>query len=279
MTDKSILTLGLLGQNIQYSLSPKIHLSSAEKLGLQATYSLVDIPAPQVKEFIENFWAVGGTGFNVTTPYKELVAEIIGTELTSVNTVYRGDKGWEGTSTDGEGFINSLKHMSLKLEDINEMTFLGSGGAVLGILQYIASTFYENTTRENPLRINILRRNPSRDDLICAIHHPLLQYQFYDFKVECLKDIVQENPNHLLVHATSAPAHGQDLTEFTTAMENFKGSFYDLGYAKPPSTLLQYCLKHHIVCLNGLAMLVEQAMLSQEFWFGDSAYPNMELLS
>ena len=43
-----------------------------------------------MKTLLENLWELGFQGFNVTVPFKEEVANCLGLEGKSVNTVYRG---------------------------------------------------------------------------------------------------------------------------------------------------------------------------------------------
>ncbi|PKK89082.1 MAG: hypothetical protein CVV62_01540, partial [Tenericutes bacterium HGW-Tenericutes-7] len=45
---------GLIGHNISYSKSPKIHLFMAKKLGIDMTYELLDVDADQIPSLIKD---------------------------------------------------------------------------------------------------------------------------------------------------------------------------------------------------------------------------------
>ena len=66
--------LGIVGKDIAYSLSPYIHLSFGKEADIQLTYDIFDLDASPL-EFIEKFFEEGGTGLNITKPFKEIVAE------------------------------------------------------------------------------------------------------------------------------------------------------------------------------------------------------------
>lgn len=72
------LKYGLIGQNISYSLSPLIHKTSAQSLGLVIDYQIYEPGADRLNSFIQNFFIEGGRGLNVTVPYKEKIAEQLG---------------------------------------------------------------------------------------------------------------------------------------------------------------------------------------------------------
>ena len=66
--------LGIVGKDIAYSLSPYIHSSFGKEADIQLTYDIFDLDAGPL-EFIEKFFEEGGTGLNITKPFKEIVAE------------------------------------------------------------------------------------------------------------------------------------------------------------------------------------------------------------
>ena len=73
-----------------------------------------------------------------------------------------------------------------------------------------------------------------------------------------------------MVQATSAPSHGYDLSEFIPALSSFEGLFCDLLYSTPSKIFSVLQEQGHLV-LDGLPMLIEQALLSQKIWWGKSA--------
>ena len=60
--------LGVLGKDIGYSLSPKIHLAFAKQLNHPIEYLIYDVDKDPIS-FIRNFFSEGGFGLNITKPY------------------------------------------------------------------------------------------------------------------------------------------------------------------------------------------------------------------
>ena len=255
--------LGLLGHGISFSLSPKIHLYSANILGLNCTYELFDLDAGPAESFLKRFWDEGGHGLNVTTPHKELVAKAVQSKLRSVNTLYRGQSAWETASTDGEGFARAVARTGRGLDSYTGLVILGSGGASAAILSYLQS-------QKAQARVHLLRRSNKKDE---ALSQDLArEISFYDFNVEALGDCLSQvnHSDSLLIQASSAPLKGDDLSHLLPAFESFGGDMADLVYGKP-SALYEMAKKRGQTCQDGLPMLIEQARLAQELWWGESA--------
>ena len=122
---------GVLGRDISYSLSPKIHKLFAEEAGIDLNYEIYDVEDDPI-DFIWEFFKEGGTGLNITKPYKEIVAQEFSKNLDSVNCLYGNEIN--ATSTDGSGFIADLNSKGISIEDKNILLF-GLGGAGRSILK------------------------------------------------------------------------------------------------------------------------------------------------
>ena len=57
--------LGVIGKEISYSLSPKIHHHFAKDAGLNVSYEIFDIHSQPI-DFIEEFFDCGGKGLNLS---------------------------------------------------------------------------------------------------------------------------------------------------------------------------------------------------------------------
>ncbi len=257
--------LGILGNPVSHSLSPLIHNFSAAQLGINQVYVPFEAPYPQLNNFMSLMWDLGCVGFNVTTPYKEVVANLIpGAPGKSVNTVYRGSESWLGISTDGLGFARALNRLETPLAGFGKVVFLGCGGAVTAILEHITREF------ETCPEVVVLRRNPAMDAVVKGRLPDGFPLRILDFVPQNLqREISGRGGETLLVQATSAPLFGETLQMFADMMSSFHGVFVDLVY-RTPSALLQKAGVQGIPCQDGLPMLIEQARLSQEFWWNRS---------
>jgi shikimate dehydrogenase len=131
--------VGLLGSGIGGSLTPGLHESEADRLGLAYTYRLIDLDtiglaAAQSAALVRQAADLGFDGLNVTHPSKQLVqdgldelspdARILG----AVNTITFHDGKAVGHNTDHAGFMGGLR-AGLSSATTNSVVQLGAGGA------------------------------------------------------------------------------------------------------------------------------------------------------
>ena len=113
--EESAVAVGLVGAGIGESLSPALHEREAELLGIDYSYTLLDLdelgrPASDVGDVVREARRDGLLGLNVTHPCKQLVVpELDGLSpeaaaLGAVNTIVFGDAGLVGHNTDSTGF-------------------------------------------------------------------------------------------------------------------------------------------------------------------------------
>ncbi|MDQ3231074.1 MAG: hypothetical protein M3Q07_04570 [Pseudobdellovibrionaceae bacterium] len=262
MIQSSSRCLGILGSGISHSLSPLIHNYAAAQLGVDCVYLCFDSQSRQFPgaDFFQTMWDVGALGFNVTVPFKEQAAQMFpGSSLASVNTLYRGEKFWQATSTDAEGFLLGLAQLNRNLDDHDAVVFLGNGGAALALYEH----FLKVTT--HPLII--LRRTANRN---AAWVKPQGRVEFLDLTAANLDAVCRRYPKNLLLQTTSAPLQGDRLDFLLPGLGAFQGAFVDLVYGKT-SALLDYLRLKGLRTQDGLPMLIGQALLGQKLWWGQSA--------
>lgn len=259
--------MGLLGCATSYTLSPAMHNHAIKLMHKDLVYVNFDLPEESVLPFLKVFWNLGGLGLNVTKPYKSLIASTLeDSDLRSVNTLARGPNGWVGYSTDGLGFDRGLGRIGCEAKQFSKLVLLGNGGSALALVEY----FF--TLKDTRLQsVSIIRRDPSKD---CQFEKFVSSFQmeFLDWRPTNLSPVLDHapGPDTLLVQATSAPSQGERLSDWRAALVNFSGSVVDLVYDSPSDIYFE-ALHRGLKCQDGLAMLIEQARLSQEIWWGKSA--------
>lgn len=115
-----------------------MHNEACSLLNLDYVYTAFDVAPEDFKTAVEGLKALGAVGFNVTMPGKTILYELSDTlsdaaKLSqSVNTVLLKNNKIYGYSTDGIGYMRSLKEAG---HDIiaQKMTLLGAGGAATAI--------------------------------------------------------------------------------------------------------------------------------------------------
>ena len=259
--------LGVLGQGIEFTLSPAINNCAARHLQLNSIYVPLQLnDATALADTLRFLQASNFVGLNVTTPFKQSIAQLLHSTVPSINLLYRGQQGdLCPASTDGEGFWQALAHTGCEREALRTVTILGNGGVCAALLYFFCQ-------RQLPLqKITILRRNPANDKVLLNINANHYQLSFADFAPTQLQHALSANTDtHLLVQASSAPQHGDDLQRFCPALENFHGTVVDLIYNQP-SALYHAARARGLACQDGLPMLIEQARLGQQLWWGDCA--------
>ena len=255
---------GLIGSNIGYTKSPLMHNRAAQILGINAVYLPLQMDASKVLDFLETSFHMNFGGFNVTQPHKAIAAKSLpSSKLKSVNTISRTDKGWTATSTDGVGFVSGFKRVGREFSSFEHVVFIGAGGAVTAVLEHLAQN-----KPEMP-KISVLRRSADKDLELKNIIGKKIS--FADLSVENLtEELNGKGSDTLLVQASSAPLHGDDLSEYIPSLKNFTGVVCDMIYSNP-SKLYYAALNQDLVALDGEAMLIEQARASQKIWWGKSA--------
>jgi shikimate dehydrogenase len=94
--------VGLLGDPVSGSLSPRMHNAAFAARGLDWAYVPLRVEPDDLEAAVRGLVALGFVGANVTTPYKRRVAQLglVDTELSSVNTLVVRDDRLVGLSTD-----------------------------------------------------------------------------------------------------------------------------------------------------------------------------------
>lgn len=120
----------VLGSPISHSLSPILHRTAYEKLGVLGQYQAIDITPGKLKDFVaglDQSW----TGLSLTMPLKEEILSIadevdeLALRINSANTLIRSARGWRALSTDVNGFIQTLSANGVS--NFTNVTILGSG--------------------------------------------------------------------------------------------------------------------------------------------------------
>jgi shikimate dehydrogenase len=263
--------LGILGEKISHTLSPRIHNFSASYLKKNCVYEVYDMGSEKLEDFLDSFLERGGIGFNVTTPHKAAVAKLVGGHsLNSINTVFRKNNAWHGASTDITGLEAAIKKLEYSLADFSEIVILGNGGVVRALLDHIQKEF-----RSFP-DVTILRRSDARDAEYLK-SYPSLAPRLKSWDLTSFDEALKSGGKKtLVIQASSAPLRGDDLSSLAPAMKTFRGVFVDLVYGQP-SALLKVATEKGIPSQDGLPMLIEQARASQQYWWGTSV-PYSEIL-
>lgn len=251
----------VIGNPIEHSLSPQIHLLFAEQTDERITYEKILAPPGEFARLTTRFFADGGKGLNVTVPFKNEAYGFVdrATQLAetagAVNTILLQDDGtYLGANTDGIGLLRDLKKsLHLQVHD-RSVLILGAGGATRGIV--------EPLLREQPRELLIANRTVVRAEAIAAMFRQLGPIR------SCGLDEIPVRPYDLILHATSAALQDNHLA-LPGGIVGPHTCCYDLMYDKVITPFSRWALAHNAArAVDGFGMLLEQAAESFYLWRG-----------
>lgn len=130
--------LGLFGSPVGHSGSPAMYNYSFEQAGINDAYLAFDVQADEMPRALEKMRILNMRGANVTMPCKKVAADLVdelspAAELIgAVNTIVNNDGVLVGHNTDGEGYVENLRHHGVDPKG-KRLTVLGAGGAATAI--------------------------------------------------------------------------------------------------------------------------------------------------
>jgi shikimate dehydrogenase len=260
----------VIGWPIGHSRSPLIHGYWLKQLDIDGSYVRQPVEPDRLPEFLTSLPMAGWAGCNVTIPHKENAFRLVipddeTTErLAAVNTVFVKAGKVFGTNTDGDGFLSSL-HQSAPHLSLNgtRVVVLGAGGASIAIVNAIlakgaSEVVIANRTVEKGL---ILQR---RFGLRVK---PIDWNSTADQLSEC----------HLLVNATSLGMKGQPELDLDLSRLDPSAVVADIVYTPLRTKLLNQATQRGHTVVEGLGMLLHQAVKGFSLWFGVTPTVTAEL--
>lgn len=258
----STALLAVIGDPIAHSLSPLLQNTMLKALGEDYLYLAIPVKGGEVGKFVEAAKEIGIRGFNLTMPHKEDILPYLASmtpeaeKCRSVNSVRIRQGRLEGHSTDGVGFRRALQDLGVSY-DGRIVTILGAGGAA----KSIAMTAVMSGARQ----VNVVNRTISKAEKLCEGMETMAAYS--------LSEAGEVLPRTDILVST-----------LPTGMEGVGGGFdaVDLGllkkeavcadciYAPAMTPFMAEAMKHGHRAINGIGMLVYQAVYALEFFLDRS---------
>jgi shikimate dehydrogenase len=251
---------GVFGHPVAHSLSPFIHGMFARETGQYLHYRPYDVTAEELGARVQQFFAGGGRGLNVTLPHKiaavELAQELSerAAHAAAVNTLALTDNGILGDNTDGAGLVRDLCDNQGLVVSRRKLLILGAGGATRGVLAPLLEL--------EPTSVVIANRTAARAAALAAAFADLGNTRGMGFEQ------VDAEPFDLIINATSASLTGE-IPPLPAEVLGPQTVCYDLAYGRSATAFVHWA--RSVGCaraLQGLGMLVEQAAESFLLWRG-----------
>jgi shikimate dehydrogenase len=254
-------TASVIGWPIKHSRSPLIHKFWLEKHGIEGDYTRQAVPPEELGNFITALREGVRIGTNVTIPHKEKALAFVDEaddrvrRTGSLNTIWREAGRLCATSTDGQGFVanfqKTLPHHDLTLGPV---FILGAGGSARAIV--------DELIRQGVSRIFVFNRTMSRAEQLVSHFGSIL-------KSVSAADV----PAHFvetatLINTTAAGLQGETEMALPWQILHPKAAVADIVYTPLTTPFLQSAKNHGHPIVPGLGMLLHQAVIGFEKWFG-----------
>ena len=244
------MQLGLIGRNINYSISPALYQYWFNKYSIDDSYVLLDIDKLTYELFYH--WINNGFfAFNITQPYKTVIISLLKDKLhltqraikfNSINNIYVQDNTIIGDNTDYNGFMSTLSLVNTITKNI---LVIGAGGVIKPILQSLFD-FYDDIEK-------VFLYNRTIDKAL------ELKNDFKKLKViDNLNNIDIRNID-LIINTTTLKITDNNLID-----ENLYNQISD------DSTIIDLKYNYTITknnFINGYNMLIEQARYNFKLWY------------
>lgn len=265
MADKAFV----IGHPISHSRSPLIHGHWLETLAIDGRYERIDVAPQNLERFIRGLPESGFAGGNVTIPHKEATcrlvdrldeaAELIG----AVNTVWLDDGAICGGNTDAVGFSANLDQNAPGWQTAKTALVLGAGGAARAVLVALKQAGITD--------IRLVNRTVSRaQELADRFGSGITAHGWND--VNALASDAE-----LVVNTTSLGMDGQGEMPLDVSRVPDGALVTDIVYVPLETPLLAAASARGLRTVDGLGMLLHQAVPGFERWFGIKPIVTSEL--
>ena len=234
---------GLLGKKLSHSLSPLLHNTFFEDIGIEAEYKLYEVNEDKIDNFKNYMLKNSIEGVNITVPYKKRSLDKLdyisdeAKEIGAINLLYIKDNKFYGDNTDYYGFKYTLTKNDIDVKD-KKIAIIGKGGASVSVYKVLKDmgtndiTFY------------------FRKDKLSQIEFP------------------QNMAGDIIINTTPVGMYPnvEDNLVNKEILKNFKIAI-DLIYNPFETKFLKEAKEYGLKTINGMDMLIEQALKTDEILY------------
>lgn len=249
----------VIGWPISHTLSPAIHGYWLQSYGVTGEYGKAAVEPKDFESFVKSLAANGFCGANVTVPHKleahrlcdrrDEAAEAIG----AVNTLWIDCGKLVGSNTDAFGFLANLDNAAPGWDRGGPAVVIGAGGAARAVVFALGERGFED--------IRIVNRTKPRAEALAAAFPSASAYGAgeMDRALSGAAFIV----NASALGMKGAPPLAVDLSKAAA-----NATVCDIVYAPLETELLAEARRRGLRAVDGLGMLLYQAVPGFEVWFG-----------
>lgn len=268
------LRLGVVGDPVAHSLSPRMQNAALEECGLDLRDALFRILPDELAEALKLFRQLDFVGLNLTVPHKVAALPLLdeveerARKIGAINTIVFRDGRSLGWNTDGPGFARAIREVfSVDLRDLRVL-LLGAGGGAGRALAWQCAF-------ENCDRLALVNRTFEKAQALARelsgyfsgprVLGPAARLAAVPWEQGALR--TQLDRTDLVVNATTLGLQHSDPPPLPHSLLAPHLMIYDLNYKAPSTPLLAAAAESGARGANGLTMLLHQGALAFELWF------------
>lgn len=252
----------VIGWPVEHSRSPAIHGYWLERYGLDGAYEKEAVPPQALASFLEDLPGHGYVGCNVTLPHKGAAlraakkADEAARAIGAANTLWLDAGGTlNATNTDAYGFMTNLQTACPNwVPEAGPAVVLGAGGAARAIVFGLLAAGVP--------RIALANRTFEKAEALAHAFGPKVEAIAWEDRSAALAGTA------LLVNTTSLGMTGQPPLDIDLSALPASGVVSDIVYVPLETKLLAEARARGLKAVDGLGMLLHQAVPGFERWFG-----------
>ncbi|SOE16959.1 shikimate dehydrogenase [Hoeflea halophila] len=252
----------VIGHPIGHSRSPLIHGYWLRQAGIEGSYEAIDVAPDDLPAFISAL-RDGSSGFcggNVTIPHKEAVLDLVddvdetARRIGAANTLWCEDGRVKAGNTDSYGFTANLDVQAPGWDRGKSAVILGAGGASRAVIHALLARGLET--------IQVVNRTEARARILAEVFGPRVTAHRSEQLSNCIQGA------DLFVNTTSLGMGGSEIPDidFTVMADN--ALVTDIVYIPLETPMLALARQHGLRTVDGLGMLLHQAVPGFARWFG-----------
>jgi shikimate dehydrogenase len=250
----------IMGHPVAQSRSPMLHGYWLKTLKVEGAYERADVPPEDFPAFFRDLPGHGFVGGNITKPHKESAFRLVGRRegaaeaIGAVNTVWFENGTLVGGNTDYLGYLAHADDQAPRWDAAGGLAVvLGAGGAARAVVYGL---------RERGLDIALINRTRARaEELAKAFAQHVRVHDFAELP-RLMRDAV------LLTNTSALGALGQPPLEIDLKPLRDSAVVYDINYVPLETELLKAAAARGLRTVDGLGMLLHQAVPAFARWFG-----------
>jgi shikimate dehydrogenase len=248
---------GITGWPVSHSRSPRLHGFWLERYGIDGAYLPLPIEPAHFPAAVRGLMLSGFAGINVTIPHKLAAFAVCDSvdetaqRAGAVNTLVFENGRITGSNTDGWGFLENLRAHGVDPAAAPAL-LLGAGGSARAIGAVLLAL---------GVQVAIANRTRARAEEL-ARELPGLRVIDWDRRNAALTD------HALLVNTTSLGMDGHPPLDIDLDRARSDLTVSDIVYVPLETPLLAAARARRLRCVEGLGMLLYQAIPGFRAWFG-----------